>query len=205
MVAAVLFLCPAAGETQEPVAIVEAVSIGAPVALFTYLLQGQLISLDADAEVQIGYLHSCVQEHVRGGVITIGRERSHVAGGQRTETILDCRDALADLTQSEIEHGAAIVIRESVSIKPQMVIASTSPFIAAKKPAVSIHLKRLDRDESTRTLTLHNGAADLAALGITLHRGGIYRIEAGSASVIVEIAADARSGSEPILLRLLSF
>ena len=205
MVMAAMLLASTDGRTQEPVAIVEAVSTGAPVALFSYLSQGQLISLDADAEVQIGYLHSCVQEHVRGGVITIGRDRSHVAGGRRTETVLDCRGAIAKLSRAEIERGAAIVMRESVSTVPQVVIASTSPVIATRKPATSIQLRRLDRDESARSLTLHNGAVDLAALGVDLHRGGIYRIEADSDSVIVEIAADARSGSEPILMRLLSF
>ena len=204
-VATALVAFSVAGLAEEPVAIVEAVSVDAPVTLFSYLLHGQVISLDADAEVQIGYLHSCVQERVQGGVITIGRERSRVDGGVRTETVLDCRGATAELTQSEIEHSAAIVVRVLVSMTPQIRLASTSPFIAPRGEANSVSLSRLDRDESTTTLALRNGTADLAELGVTLDRGGIYRIEAGTASVIVEIAADAQSGNEPILLRLLSF
>ena len=186
-------------------AIVESASADAPVALFSYLSTGQVISLGANAEVQIAYLHSCVQERVRAGVITIGRERSAVVGGQRTERILDCRGATAELTPTEIERGAALVMREPVSVTPQVRLASTSPVIAPKGPATRVSLKRLDRSGSAVTLTLRNGAADLAALGVTLHRGGIYRIEAGASSVIVEIATDARSDGGAVLLRLLSF
>ena len=186
-------------------AIVEAVSAGAPVTLFSYLLQGQVISLDTDAEMQIGYLHSCVQEKVRGGIVTIGRERSHVDGGERTEAVLDCRGATAELTQTEIEHSAAIVMRKPVAMTPQLRLASASPFIAPKGDADSVSWKRLDRSEPATTLVLLRGTVDLADLGIILDRGGIYRFEAGEASVIVEVGADARWGTGPILLRLLSF
>ena len=200
-----LLLCFAAAGADEPVAIVESASADAPVALFSYLSTGQVISLGANAEIRIGYLHSCVQERVRAGVVTIGRERSDVVGGERTERILDCRGATAELTPGEIERGAALVMREPVSVTPQVRLASTSPVIAPKAPETSVILKRLDRSGPTTTLTLRNGAANLAALGITLHRGGIYRIEAGASSVIVEIAADARPDVGVILLRLLSF
>ena len=186
-------------------AIVEAVSTGAPVTLFSYLLQGQVIFLDADAVMRIGYLHSCVQEQVRGGIVTIGRERSRVDGGERTETVLDCRGATAVLTRSEIEHSAAIVMRKAVATPPQLRLASVSPFIAPRRAADSVSWNRLDRREPATTLALRNGAVDLADLGLTLDRGGIYRFEAGESSVIVEVAADARSGTGPILLRLLSF
>jgi len=187
------------------VAIVESASADAPVALFSYLSAGQVISLGANAEVQIAYLHSCVQERVRAGVITIGRERSDVVGGKRTERILDCGGASAVLTPAQVERGAALVVREPVSITPQVRLTSTSPVIAPKEPATSVTLKRLDVSESTATLSLRNGAADLAAQGVTLHRGGIYRVEAGASSIIVEIAADARSDGGAVLLRLLSF
>ena len=203
--AAALFAFATAAKADEPVAIVEAVSVGAPVTLFSYLLQGQVIFLDADAVMQIGYLHSCVQEQVRGGIVTIGRERSRVEGGDRTETVLDCRGATAVLTQSEIEHSAAIVMRKAITTTPQLRLASASPFIAPQRAADSVSWERLDRSEPATTLALRNGAADLADLGVTLDRGGIYRFEAGESFVIVEVAADARSGTGPILLRLLSF
>ena len=205
LTAATLLLCLAAAGADEPVAIVESASADAPVAQFSYLSTGQVISLGANAEVQIGYLHSCVLERVRAGVVTIGRERSDVVGGERTERILDCRGATAELTPSEIERGAALVMREPVSVTPQVRIVSTSPVIAPKGPATSVTLKRLDGSESATTLALRNGAADLAAQGVALRRGGIYRIEAGASSVIVEIAADAQSDGGAVLLRLLSF
>ena len=203
--AAALFAFAGAAKADEPVAIVEDVSAGAPVTLFSYLLQGQIILLDSDAVMQIGYLHSCVQEQVRGGVVTIGHDRSRVDGGERTETVLDCRGATAVLTQAEIEHGAVLVMRKAVSLTPQLRLASASPFVAPQGDADSVSWTRLDRNEPATTLTLRNGAADLADLGVTLDRGGIYRFEAGESSVIVEVAADARSGTGPILPRLLSF
>ena len=203
--AAALFAFAGVAEADEPVAIVEDVSVGAPVTLFSYLLQGQIIFLDTDAEMQIGYLHSCVQEQVRGGMVTIGRERSRVDGGERTETVLDCRGATAVLTRSEIERGAVIVVRKTIELTPQLRLASASPFIAPRGKADSVSWKRLDRDEPATTVALSDGAADLSGLGVALDRGGIYRFEAGESSVIVEVAADARSGPGPILLRLLSF
>ena len=193
------------GHGAEPVAIIEEADADAPVKSFTYLREGQVIELGAKVEMLIAYLESCVQERVRGGVVAIGRERSHVVGGHRSERVLDCRGATAELDRSEAERGAALVMRKPSLPAPDLMLASTSPFIAPKVPAASVRVRRLDRSEPLLTISLRGGVADLAALDKSLDRGGIYRVKAGAASVVVKIAANAREGNGPILLRLLSF
>ena len=191
-------------KAEEFAAIVEEASADAPVQVFSYLSQGRVIDLGAEAEVVLGYLHSCVQEHMRGGVVTIGTERSLIRGGQRSAMELDC-GASADLSQAEAERGAVLVMRKPASGARPIKLTSVSPLIAPKRPASSVRLTRLDRSEPVMTLELQGGVADLASLGNALDRGGSYRIETGADSVVARIDKNARSGDEPILLRLLSF
>ena len=205
LVAAAALAGTSTGHGAEPVAIIEHADADAPVMSFTYLREGQVIELGAEVELLIAYFESCVQERVRGGVVAIGRERSQVVGGRRSERVLDCRSATAILGPREVEHGAVLVLRAPSSPIPDLRLASTSPFIAPRAPAASVRVVRLDRTEPLLTLSLRRGVADMAALDKSLERGGIYRVKAGSASVVVEIAANAREGNGPILLRLLSF
>ena len=199
-----LLLFSSAGEAAEPVAIVEEASAAAPVRTFSYLSQGQVIKLGAKAELLIGYLNSCVQERVRGGVVKIGQDRSHVTNGHRSAKLLDCGGA-AKLSRAESERGAALVMRKPPVVAPKIRLTSTTPFIAPKHPASSVRLTRLDRRETAIKFELRSGVADLAAMGVALRRGGTYRVEAGAASTVVKIAPDARPGGGPILVRLLSF
>lgn len=199
-----LTLPTTAGEATEPVAIVEEASADAPVKTFSYLSQGQIINLGPKAELLIGFLRSCVQERVRGGVVKIGADRSHVTNGQRSAKLLDCGGA-AKLSRAESERGAALVMRKPPVPAPKIRLTSTTPFIAPRHPTLSVHLKRLDRRETAVKLKLQSGVADLAALGIALRRGGIYRIKAGTSSTVVKIAPDAQAGGGSILVRLLSF
>ena len=185
-------------------AIVEEASADAPVKTFSYLSQGQVIKLGAKAELLIGYLRSCVQERVRGGVVKIGTDRSHVTNGHRSAKLLDC-GGVAKLSRAESERGAALVMRKPPVPAPKIRLTSTTPFIAPRHPASSVRLTRLDRRETTMKLELRSGVADLTALGVALRRGGTYRVQAGSASTVVKIAPDARPGGGPILVRLLSF
>ena len=195
-----LLLFSSAGEAAEPVAIVEEASSDAPVRTFSYLSQGQVIKLGVKAELLIGYLRSCVQERVRGGVVRIGTDRSHVTNGHRSEKLLDCGGA-AKLTRAESERGAALVMRKPPVAAPKIRLMSTTPFIAPRHPASSVRLTRLDRREPVIKLVPRRGVADLAAMDVVLRRGGTYRVKAGAASTVVKIAVDART----ILVRLLSF
>lgn len=203
-IAAAMLLLSSGSEAAEPVAIVEEASSDAPVRVFSYLSQGQVIRLGAKAKLLIGYLHSCVQEQLRGGVVTIGRERSRVVGGHRSARVLDCGGA-AELSRSEAERGAVLVMRRPTPPAPRLVLASVSPLIAPKQAAPSVRLDRLDRSEPPATLMLRDGVIDLAASGRALARGGTYRVSAGGASMVFKVAADARAGGDSVLLRLLSF
>ena len=204
VIAVSLLLIPSVGKTAEPVAIVEEASADAPVRSFTYLSQGQVIKLGAKAELLIGYLNSCIQERVRGGVVKIGADRSNVINGHHSAKQLNC-GGTAKLSRAESERGAALVMRKPPVPAPKIRLRSTTPFIAPRHPASSVRLKRLDRREAAMKLALRSGVADLAAQGVTLRRGGIYRVEAGSSSTVVKIAPDAQPGGGPILVRLLSF
>ena len=200
---ALLFLGTAT-KAGDFTAIVEEASPGAPVQVFSYLPDGHVLDLGADAEIVLGYLHSCVQERLRGGVVTIGRERSEIRDGQRSATKLDC-GASADLSRTEAERGAVLVMRKPASDTGPMRLMSVSPLIAPKKPTSSVRLTRLDRSEPVMTLELHDGVADLAALGKTLSPGGSYRVDTGADSIVARVDRNARAGDEQILPRLLSF
>ena len=100
---ALLFLGTAT-KAGDFTAIVEEASPGAPVQVFSYLPVGHVVDLGAEAEIVLGYLHSCVQERLRGGVVTIGRVRSKIRGGQRSARRLDC-GASADLPPNEAERA----------------------------------------------------------------------------------------------------
>lgn len=204
IIAVSLLLFSPVCEAAEPVAIVEEASADAPVRTFSYLSKSQIIKLDAKAELLIGYLNSCVQERVRGGVVKIGANRSQVTNGHRTARQLDCGGA-AKLSRAESERAAALVMRKPPVPAPKIRLTSTTPFIAPRHPTPSVHLKRLDRRETAMKLELQSGVADLAELGVALRRGGIYRVKAGASSTVVKIAPDARPGGGPILMRLLSF
>lgn len=199
-----LLLIPSAGKAVEPIAIVEEASADAPVKTFSYLSQGQIINLGPKAELLIGFLRSCVQERVRGGVVKIGADRSYVTNGQRSAKPLDCGGA-AKLSRAESERGAALVMRKPPVPAPKIRLTSTTPLIAPRHPASSVRLTRLDRRETAMKLALRSGVADLAAMGVTLRRGGTYRVKAGAASTVVKIAPDAQAGGGSILVRLLSF
>ena len=205
IVAMALAVSSTSVDGAEPVAIIEEAGPGAPVTLFSYLTEGQIIELGATAEVLIAYLRSCVQERVLGGVVTIGRERSQVVGGRRSTNVLDCGNPQAALSPAEAERAAVLVMRKPTPPAPQLLLTSTSPFIAPRSPATLVRLNRLDRNEPVLTLALNGGVADLAAAGETLDRGATYRVEAGAASIVVKIAENAQRGDGPILLRLLSF
>ena len=209
---ALLFLGTAT-KAGDFTAIVEEASPGAPVQVFSYLPVGHVVDLGAEAEIVLGYLHSCVQERLRGGVVTIGRVRSKIRGGQRSARRLDC-GASADLPPNEAEQDAVLVIRRSgpdtgpmrlASDTGPMRLMSVSPLIAPKKPTSSVRLTRLDRSEPVMTLELRDGVADLAALGKTLSPGGSYRVDTGADSIVARVDRNARAGDEQILPRLLSF
>ena len=195
----------------DPVAFVEDASANAPVRPFSHLREGDVIRLDANAEVTVGYIASCIQEHARGGVLTIGRERGRVVGGTRTERKLDCGGGVADVSGERGELSAALVMRngnkakKSVTRKPERTVASTGPVIAPWKAVSFVLLTRIDRPEPSRTIALAGAAADLSALGIALAPGGVYRAEAGESSTIFGIAADASGAGGPVLPRLVSF
>ena len=130
-----LTLPTTAGEATEPVAIVEEASADAPVKTFSYLSQGQIINLGPKAELLIGFLRSCVQERVRGGVVKIGADRSHVTNGQRFAKPLDCGGA-AKLSRAESERGAALVMRKPPVPAPKIRLTSTTPLIAPRTPGL---------------------------------------------------------------------
>lgn len=202
---AALLVLGAPARAEEYSAIVEAASPGVPVQVFGYLSRGHVIDLGREMEIVLGYLHSCVQERLRGGVVTIGRERSEVRGGQRSSIELDC-GASAELSQAEAELGAVGVVRASmVDEGRHTTLISVSPLIAPRRPASWVRVTRLDRSEPIMTLESHGGVVDLAALGKSLSRGGSYRVETESESIVAHVDRDARSGGAYILPRLLSF
>ena len=108
-VAAILILLgaapPALAQTDEhPAAVViietfDDGSIRDPA--FKILKQGAVLKLGAGGTAVIVYLQSCIQETIKGGVVTIGLEQSEIRGGIITREGGDCDASKRNLTHPE--------------------------------------------------------------------------------------------------------
>ncbi len=173
-----------------------------------YLEPGRVIELKPGQWLVIGYLASCVQEEIRGGRVVIGSERSAADETKVKRSKVPCQGS-AQLSQAQAGKSAAMVFRKSpakggVSLpEPSVNLTSLSPLLRPEA-AAPIRLTRLDVAEAPRDLP-SGRAADLQKLGIQLAAGGLYRAEAGSASVVFRIDPAAKADSLPPISRLVRF
>ncbi len=75
----------------EPAAVVEGISAArSDVQELDFLEAGRTFELAPHEVVTLVYLSSCLQETITGGVVTIGLERSSVAGGLVERKNINC-------------------------------------------------------------------------------------------------------------------
>ena len=111
-VAITAVLATTSGGVAAPAALVEkVVGHSEPAKVMEYLDAGQTIRLGPHDTLVLTYLHSCIQETITGGVVTIGIDQSDVQAGKVTRTKLDCGEGMFVLTGDSDAQFAGRVLR----------------------------------------------------------------------------------------------
>jgi hypothetical protein len=198
---------------QAPVAIVEQVeSRSAGVEVMDYLEVGQVVRLQPDEKLVLGYLRSCLQEKISSGTVTIGAEQSDVTGGSLERGKVACDTTQATLTPDQLKKSGAMAFRAGPKKgkpgQPQVTIYGTSPVIEAKG-AGKLTVERLDQPGEKLQVPIEashliRGAFfDLAKAGHALAAGGTYRASLGGNELVFRVDPAATSGAGPVVGRLL--
>ncbi len=81
------------------------------IASMQYLEPGRNFNLGRNGSLVLGYLHSCVREHITGGIVTIGFAQSIVKGGRATRERVECKGGELILTAEQAAKSSVIVFR----------------------------------------------------------------------------------------------
>ncbi len=197
---------------EVPSAIVEDVNAsGAGVAFMDYVEAGRVIRLGASGTLTLGYLRSCLRETITGGTVTVGSERSVVAGGSVVRERVECDGGSLELTTEQAGKSAVLVLRKlpasaaGAMPQPALTIYGASPVIKLTGGGGHVAIERLDRPTEDLEIAVAGGLADLSAMGQSLKPGGLYRARAGEAEIVFKVDAFARPGKGPIIGRLIAF
>jgi len=214
-----IVLCAASSiaAAQAPAALVEEVTGHPPgVEFMDYVVPGQIIRLTADDAIVLSYLKSCWREHIKGGTVTAGTERSEVEGGKIERAKVNCNGGAMQLTAAEASKSAALVFRDRprpaqqpVNPPPQLTLYGVSPIVEVKGGTLVV--ERLDKPGERLELTIdsdklvHKSFYDFASAKTALTPGGIYRAKAGAQEIVFKVDASAKPGAGPIVGRLVRF
>ena len=103
----------------EPTAIVsDIVAPGSGIEPLQYLERGLTIDLGTEGRLVLGYLRSCVQEQITGGIVTIGQRRSSVKNGRTTSKQVECDGGKIMLTAEQAGKSGALVFRNPRRARP---------------------------------------------------------------------------------------
>lgn len=195
-------------QAGTPVAIVEEVtSSAAKVQPMDYLFEGDSIALAAGDEITISYLASCAIEQISGGeaTVAIGVDKSTVTGkGRVKRKYVECGGGGISLTRRQSDRAAGVVVRggESMSAgQPDVTVYSLHPVLKLSAAVSAVKLERLDVKEE-HTLKVDGLRLDLAAAGVKLTAGGLYRATAGDHKVVFKVASTARASNRNLISRL---
>ena len=206
LVAAMIILAGSRALAQ-PVAIVEdAQGEGVPVQVMELLEEGAVIELPAGASIVLGYLGSCLREHIAGGKATVGADQSEVTGGEVTRETIQCQSASASASSQSGEAGALIFRGGPDSPEFPARISDLSPaFLLDGITEGILIIERLDRQEAVRELAGPGPLFDLLGRAEPLSRGGHYRISLGDRETEIKIDRYAGLTTLPALERLVRF
>lgn len=165
----------------RPVAIVEDASgPGITVQPMELLEEGAVIELPEGGKVVLGYLASCLREHIAGGKVIVGADQSDVEGGQVTRETVACQSASAS-PGAEGGQAGALIFRggpDSPSFPPK--VRDVNPaFLVDGAAGGTLVIERIDRQEPVREIPGQGPLYDTLDEGRPLSRGGHYRARLG--------------------------
>ena len=189
----------------ELAAIVEDLSPGvSDIGLFEYLSPGTEVNLAESDWLKLGYLHSCIQETITGGVVVVGEEQSTVTGGMVERRTVECDGGNLQLTSDQSERAGVAVMRKSEGgVEVAMTVHGVSPYFRIDGESDALELGRLDRPQQVLKFETAANGVDLAELGAPLKKGGLYRARAAGREIVFRVAKFARPGTVPLLSRLI--
>lgn len=165
----------------RPVAIVEDASgPGIMVQPMELLEEGAVIELPDGGTVVLGYLASCLREHINGGKVIVGADQSDIEGGQVTRETVACQSASAS-EGAEGGQAGALIFRggpDSPSFPPK--VRDVNPaFLVDATDGGPLVIERIDRREPVREITGQGPLYDTVGEAEPLSRGGHYRARVG--------------------------
>jgi hypothetical protein len=215
----VSFFCAGPALAGGPItALVEDVTgTSAGVEFMDYLEAGRVIHLDPQDSIVVSYLYSCTRETIRGGTITVGRERSDVDLGTVERTSIACDAGRMLLTTQIASQSAGMLIRAPEPererplspLTPEFTLYGLSPMLDLRGGGGTLEITRLDKVGERYALAIGTPQSlgttfyDLANAGTALSPGGVYRVTLGAQSVTFKIDPSAKPGKTPIIGRLL--
>jgi hypothetical protein len=201
-----------------PTALVEDVkSASADIEFMDYVGTGQVIRLGPQDVLVLSYLKSCEHETITGGTVRVGTDKSEVEGGQIARAKVPCNGGNMKLSAQQANASGASSFR--------LQNASFNPTVYALPPVIQIPKLRAD-DSRTLTIersgkrnerftveideTLINGgfydlARDMTTSDKRLKRGAVYKATLGHRKLTFKVDAKARTGTTPVVSRLLRF
>lgn len=207
----------ARAQSAEPVAIVEEVSSqNAGVQEMDYVAAGRVIRLAKDDTLVVSYMRACLRESIRGGVVTIGQERSKIQGGDVKRETFTCDAGRLRLTAAQASASGAMAFRGAgVTAPPATAAASQSEItIYARAPVIDgigpgeLVFARMDKPADHLSINvspgmLKRGTLDLQPLGVSLEPGGRYEVKTGARRLSFTVASGTTRVGGPLLSRLL--
>jgi hypothetical protein len=195
-----------------PSALVEDVkSDAAGVEFMDYVGARQVIQLGPQDVLVLSYLKSCEHETITGGLVTVGTDRSDVQGGQVIRTKVACDGGRMRLSAQQANQSAASAFRlQNADIR--RTLYSRTPVVQLPKRLAGdlLLIERTDRPGERHSVKLDDATAaagfyDLAKSNVSLTRGASYDASIGDSKVTFLIDAKAKSGTAPVISRLLRF
>jgi len=203
-------------QSAAPAALVEDVSTGVTgVEAFDYVSAGRQIQLGGSGKLVLGYLNSCQEETIVGGIVTVGADQSAVAGGSVGRKTVACAGKPMQLTAEQSGTSGGLVFRKpppknAAATAPVTPAADRPRVISSVGPVISVPaagrvtIARVDGKAAAIVLDLSAKPVDLGKRGVHLTPGGTYRASYGSSSVVFEISAQSTGDTSP-LARLIRF
>ena len=129
----------------ELAAIVEDLSPGmSDIGLFEYLSPGTEVNLADGDWLKLGYLHSCIQETITGGMVRIGEDQSIVTGGVVERRTVECDGGNLQLTSDQSERAGVAVMRKGEGgVEVALTVHGLSPYFRIDGEAVVLDLARI--------------------------------------------------------------
>jgi hypothetical protein len=111
MVLACSAIVATSAHAESGALITDVTSPRAGLQVMDHLKPGQMIMLGSSDRLVLTYTSSCSQETIVGGVVSIGADKSIVAGGKVTTEKTECRGGTVLLSEAQSTKSAVMVFR----------------------------------------------------------------------------------------------